>query len=513
MNRVQPKSLGDAYPALCNFMRLTSLTLTTQQLALTVQVGNDWRHGGVMNYGQMPAATLREVLSSQPVTGLTIAGDPISLATHSRSQEAADTAGDPVLVGHLHSADNRYHFTIYIPDRSTETLDEVQIKTLQYLSQQLMMCLTLAQPTDPRSAGSDEIAVVPPASNLDFLSRVVVLGPTGPVHERLHQGHPRLVDLVAQLQSCLSYEQLGQLLSNHLPYFFPHQSGRLALFGQHPTDVTVLTQWGEDEALSALAYQCCYPPDEPHHPRPEVGHDCHECEMAECLTQRAKCVVLGLVNDKTCLVQMIQAEATPFSSVQTALLKKLSEQMLFVIQRLLLLDDLHDQAIKDPLTGLLNRRHAETMLNSLCTSAKGHQQLSIILIDIDHFKVINDTYGHQAGDEVLKNIGMLLRGHVRSQDIVCRYGGEEFCMVLIDTSPEVALKRAEKIRRAVKYISNSFNGQMLPPLTVSLGVASFPNHGETPHSLITLADKALYWAKNNGRDRAISVDHMLSAGR
>jgi diguanylate cyclase (GGDEF)-like protein len=512
MNRVQPKSLGDAYPALCNFMRLTSLTLTAQQLALTVQVGNDWRHGGVMNYGQMPAATLREVLSSQPVTGLTVAGDQISLATYSRSQAAPVTVDNPVLVGHLHSADNRYHLTLYVPDRSTETLGEVQIKTLQYLSQQLMLCLTLAQPKAPRSATPAEISVTPPASNLDFLSRVVALGPTSPVHERLHQGHPRLVDLVAQLQSCLSYEQLGQLLSTHLPYFFPHQSGRLALFSHVPPDLTVLTQWGEEAALSALDPQCCYPQDEPDYQLPGVGHECHQCEMAHCPTQRAKCIVLGLVNDTTCLVQMVQAEATPFSPVQTALLKKLSEQVLFVMQRLLLLDDLQDQAIKDPLTGLLNRRHAETVLNSLCNSANGHQQISIILIDIDHFKVVNDTYGHQAGDEVLKNIGMLLRGHVRSQDIVCRYGGEEFCMVLLDTSPEVALKRAEKIRRAVKYINSTFNGEMLPPLTISLGVASYPNHGETPHSLITLADKALYWAKNNGRDRAISVDHMLSAG-
>jgi diguanylate cyclase (GGDEF)-like protein len=216
-----------------------------------------------------------------------------------------------------------------------------------------------------------------------------------------------------------------------------------------------------------------------------------------------------MVSDTTCLVQLVQREAESFSPVQTALLKKLSEQILYVTQRLLLLDNLQEQALKDPLTGLLNRRHIETVLNSLCRA--GQQDISIILLDIDHFKAINDTYGHQAGDAVLKNIAMLLRGHVRSQDIVCRYGGEEFCMVLLDTTPEVALKRAEKIRRAVKYVTNSFDGQILPPLTISLGVASFPHHGETPHTLVTLADKALYWAKNHGRDRAVSVDHMLAS--
>ncbi|WP_196358092.1 GGDEF domain-containing protein [Nodosilinea nodulosa] len=232
--------------------------------------------------------------------------------------------------------------------------------------------------------------------------------------------------------------------------------------------------------------------------------------MTQCPQQDSKCIVLGMVNDITCMVQLVQLEAEAFNLVQTTLLKRLSEQILFVMQRLLLLEDLQDKALKDPLTGLLNRRQAETVLNSLCHGANGQQNISIILIDIDHFKAVNDTYGHQAGDAVLKNIGMLLRGHVRAQDVVCRYGGEEFCMVLLDTSPEVALRRAEKIRRAVKYVNTSFNRQVLPSLTISLGVASFPHHGETPSALIALADKALYWAKNHGRDRAVSVDHMLA---
>ncbi len=511
MNQVQPSSLGEAYPALCNFLKLASLTLAAPQMALTVQVGDNWRHGGVMTYGQLPAATLREVLSSQPVEGTSLDGAQLSLTTYSRSSDSTAIGAEPVLVGRLHKADARYQFTVYVPGLAVDSLSDVQFKTLQYLAQQLLLCLTLAQPRPPLRPTVEPVPppIAPPRS-IDYLSRVVALSPAGPIRDRLHQGQPRLVDMVAQLQACLTYRQLGQLLATYLPHFFPHESGRLVLFSAAPETLTVLTEWGDHSPLAVIEQQCCYPHVQLSGQQPTVGHECHQCQVEHCLTQTSKCIVLGMINQTTCIVQLVQSKSEPLNPVQTALLKKLSEQILFVMQRLLLLEDLQDQALKDPLTGLLNRRHAETVLNNLCNAANRSQNVSIILIDIDHFKLVNDTYGHQAGDAVLKNMGMLLRGHVRAQDIVCRYGGEEFCMVLLDTPPHVALKRAEKIRRAVKYITNSFNDQMLPPLTISLGVASFPHHGETPHTLVTLADKALYWAKNHGRDRAVSVDHMLS---
>lgn len=519
MTPVQPQSLGDAYPALCNFLRLTSLSLAAPHLALTVQVGDDWRHGGVMNYGQMSAATLRSVLSSQRVEqAATLEGAQLVLSTHSLSPLSPEAIADPVLVGRLQSPNTRYHLTIYVPGIGVEGLSKVQSQTLQYLAQQLWLCLPLTQPVpaalssvaQPESVTQPEPVTGDSPSSIDFLSRVVTLSPSGSGYDRLHQGHPRLVDLVAQLQSCLTYKQLGQLLATYLPHFFPHQSGRLVLFSNTAKTFTVLTEWGGAEPIAELEQQCCYSQTQLLVQQLSTGNECRQCHITHCPQQGTKCIVLGLVNDTTCIMQLVQLEAKPFNTVQATLLKKLSEQILFVMQRLLLLEDLQDQALKDPLTGLLNRRHAETVLNKLCQAANSQQNISVILIDIDHFKSVNDTYGHQAGDAVLRNIGMLLRGHVRAQDIVCRYGGEEFIMILLDTSPNVALKRAEKIRRAVKYVTTTFNRQALPPTTISLGVASFPNHGETPGTLVALADKALYWAKNNGRDRAVSVDHMLS---
>lgn len=507
MSRVQPQSLGDAYPALCNFLRLISLTLAAPQLALTVYVGDDWSHGGVINYGHLPAAILREVLSSQPVQGPSLDCGPLSLSTYGRSNRASNT----VLVGHLRSARNRYNLAVYVPGQALDCLNEVQVKTLQYLSQQMLLCLSLAHPVDPGpqpAAALHPQPSVPPAGP-NFLSQVVAINTTSPTSDRLHQGHPRLVDLVVHLQACLSYQQLGEHLATYLPYFFPHKSGRLVLFSNSSETVSVLTEWGEATPLTALEQHCCYAKLQRDWSS-ETSQECRQCQVTFGLAPWIKCIVLGTIDDTICIVQLVLRETEPFSPVQTALLKKLSEQILFVMQRLRLLEDLQNQAMKDPLTGLLNRRHADTVLNSLCHAANRQQNISIILIDIDYFKAVNDTYGHQAGDAVLKNMGMLLRGHVRTQDIVYRYGGEEFCMVLLDTTPEVALRRAEKIRRAVKYVNNSFNGQVLPPVTISLGVASFPDDGETPQALVTLADKALYWAKSHGRDRAVSVDHMRS---
>jgi diguanylate cyclase (GGDEF)-like protein len=514
MHAVEPSSLGDAYPALGNFLKLTALTLEASQVVLTVQRGQHWRNGGVMNYGHLSAAALREVLASQPVAGSTVSLPPLSLTTYHRTPLADSGAIAPVLVGQLATAEDRYRLTIYVPGLAVVDLRAVSLQTLQGISELLLLCLSLADlpapaPLAPAPAAVDQPGRVPlPLVDREVPNREVA-GDLAPIQDLLLQNHPRLVDLVAQMQSCLSYQQLGRLLALYLPNFFPHQSGRLAIFREADPNLAVLTQWGDRALLHQIKQQCCYSIDPTH--QLAMGSECHQCQVTYGLGQTIRCIILGQLERTTCLVQLAGLEGGSFSPGQTALLKQLSEQILYVMQRLLLLEDLQDQALKDPLTGLLNRRHLETLLTRLCQGSQGHPMISVLMVDIDHFKHINDTYGHPAGDVVLKQVAMLLRGHGRSKDLVCRYGGEEFCMVLLNTELDVAFKRAEKIRRAVKYVNSSYQGQMLPPVTISLGVASFPRHGETPEELITLADKALYWAKNHGRDRTASIDQMRAA--
>ena len=162
---------------------------------------------------------------------------------------------------------------------------------------------------------------------------------------------------------------------------------------------------------------------------------------------------------------------------------------------------LREEAIHDPLTGVYNRRYLEvTLTRELARAAREGQPLSILMGDVDHFKRLNDTYGHLAGDEVLRALGDLLRNCARASDIPCRYGGEEFVVVLPEMSLEVARERAELVRQDFADLRIAFDGIQLGS-TVSIGVSVYPDHGTTANELIDAADQALYEAKHTGRNR------------
>jgi len=161
---------------------------------------------------------------------------------------------------------------------------------------------------------------------------------------------------------------------------------------------------------------------------------------------------------------------------------------------------------QDPLTGLYNRRYMETMLNhELQRAGRAGYPVSLIMMDIDHFKKLNDTYGHPAGDEVLRSLAALMKSQVRRADVACRYGGEEFLIILPETPIEVAAERAEMLRRAFAELSIEHAGQVMQG-KLSLGVAVSPDHAETPDRLIQTADKALYAAKTGGRNRVVLAE-------
>ncbi|RPJ18421.1 MAG: GGDEF domain-containing protein, partial [Chloroflexi bacterium] len=132
--------------------------------------------------------------------------------------------------------------------------------------------------------------------------------------------------------------------------------------------------------------------------------------------------------------------------------------------------------------------------------------IGIIMADIDHFKQFNDLHGHAAGDTVLVQIASLLRTHVRSSDVICRYGGEEFIIILPEASQDITLMRAERMRENAGHLHLQYEGQTLKAVTLSLGVAIFPDHGSTIAALLAAADSALYRAKHAGRNRVMAVD-------
>jgi diguanylate cyclase (GGDEF)-like protein len=165
---------------------------------------------------------------------------------------------------------------------------------------------------------------------------------------------------------------------------------------------------------------------------------------------------------------------------------------------------LQEQAISDPLTGLYNRRYlGEFLPRELLRCRRSAMPVAVMLIDLDRFKRINDSFGHEAGDIVLKAIAALLKSKVRGSDIACRYGGEEFALILPETGLDAAVRRAEDIRLAIAGLDLSNAGSFLGKITASFGIALFPDHGEYTDALLRVADVALYAAKGAGRNRVV----------
>lgn len=166
---------------------------------------------------------------------------------------------------------------------------------------------------------------------------------------------------------------------------------------------------------------------------------------------------------------------------------------------------LHNQCIRDPLTGLFNRRYLEQVLErEICRAAQQEQTLGVIMLDVDHFKQLNDSFGHEAGDIVLQKLSSLLQTKMRNSDIACRYGGEEFTLILPNTSLEPIQQQAEYLRQQIEQLNIDYLTHDLN-ITISLGISTFPESGLRGKDLLQAADAALYRAKAQGRNRVVTA--------
>lgn len=184
--------------------------------------------------------------------------------------------------------------------------------------------------------------------------------------------------------------------------------------------------------------------------------------------------------------------------------KSVAQNIGMAFANLKLQETLKFQSLRDPLTGLFNRRYLlESLEKEIDRATRKKQFIGIMIIDIDHFKRFNDTYGHEAGDLVLKEVGTYLIKQTRQYDIACRYGGEELVIVMPDASLENTILRAEEIRQGIEQLQLRHQGILLEAVTISVGVSCFPDDGIEPENLIRVADKNLYLAKEQGRNRVV----------
>lgn len=329
--------------------------------------------------------------------------------------------------------------------------------------------------------------------------------------EKLRQ-HTRelalLNKLSDKLQLCEQEEETYRVIVDICRKLFPVESGCLCIQNPATGVMDVVTYWGkQDQGVvpepwsAALSLQGI-----PEKLSTFCPHQRH-ASSAECLSVPivVSGEILGLIS--LCLVQKSVHNTKREVEAKRIALNRVAKHYALALANLRLREKLRIESIQDSLTGLYNRRYMEESLKREAFRAKRHgSQVGIIMLDVDHFKSFNDLHGHHVGDSVLHELGELLHTRIRGEDIACRYGGEEFLLILPEASLEIARQRAEELRVEVQNLKITTQGRHFH-ITISLGVAAFPNHHADIVQTVQAADRALYQAKALGRNQVVVAAH------
>jgi len=300
------------------------------------------------------------------------------------------------------------------------------------------------------------------------------------------------------LTSADCMEDAARVLCNIIPKLLPSLSGAIFLTCDDNKQIKELTHWGKDwpSEVSKLSMQCWQKKQAQTNDSLPANCDGLDCQLPE----NAVCVNLVSENYLLGTLYLVSAGGLIDKKYRNIAVN-LAEQISYGLANLHLKDLLRNQAIRDPLTDLYNRRFMFEALEQALNRAERHQaHLAVLMIDLDYFKLFNDSYGHEAGDVVLIKVAEAFKNNLRLEDIACRYGGEEFCIICPDINVSDAYRLAEKLRACIGRLSLSYKSNALGKITISTGVAIFPNHADSSHQLIDQADQALYQAKKQGRN-------------
>jgi diguanylate cyclase (GGDEF)-like protein len=227
---------------------------------------------------------------------------------------------------------------------------------------------------------------------------------------------------------------------------------------------------------------------------------------ALCIPMMAQGEVMGVLHLQSGSIHSDELDEAPtmITETQLQLAKAMADTIALALANLKLRMSLLYQSLRDPLTNLFNRRYLEeTLEREVRRAARLERSVGVIMLDIDHFKKFNDTFSHEAGDMLLRELGNFLKQEIRGGDFACRYGGEEFVVILPEISLEDIRQSAERLREKIKELRVQYGSGVLETITLSLGVALFPENGTTAKAVLHAADEALYEAKDQGRDRVV----------
>ena len=315
------------------------------------------------------------------------------------------------------------------------------------------------------------------------------------------------------LQTCVDEEETSKIIRKYAEQLFPADSGAVCVRNTSLDLVETVCAWGPwPPAEQVFGRRDCWALRHGQlHAVTNPGVDVlcphwgQEASPADAL-----CVPM-MAQGESLGVLLLRRPAAPAAAAGKALAppgvsrKELAVtvagHIALALANLRLRETLRSQSIRDSLTGLYNRRYLnEALEREIRRAARTRRHLAVLVLDVDNFKGLNDTCGHEAGDTFLRELGAFLQQRVREEDVACRYGGDEFVILLTETSLETARKRARQLREGIKTLSVAHRGHFLTPPTVSLGAALYPDHGLSGDELIRAADDALYKAKARGRD-------------
>jgi len=335
--------------------------------------------------------------------------------------------------------------------------------------------------------------------------------------ERLRKREARMLSELGEwLQSCKSLEELFDVISRFMAKLFPGSSGELYIYSNSRDVLDGSCSWHSETLKAHIQPDDCWALRRGRMYKFGAGSVNFTCNHASeipadsdsirylCLPIIAHGDTVGLLHIRFDRERDSDGALIPFDEGVHAFAIQCSEQISLAIANVKLRDELRDQSTKDPLTGLYNRRYfLERCRTEIGHAERYNQSIGLISIDADNFKMFNDNHGHDAGDMVLRTIAEQMETLFDKDEVVSRFGGEEFSILLPNTSSEAAMKKAERLRSTVEQSVIRYGDKALPKITISVGVAMYPGAGTTPLELLKSADEALYAAKDGGKNQVV----------
>ncbi len=301
------------------------------------------------------------------------------------------------------------------------------------------------------------------------------------------------------LQYCTSNEEVYRIFYIYIKKFFPHHKSILWILSK---DKTLLNAIKDEQAPLNLIPPIC-------HPKEFLGIQngdifTHYPSISEQQSESQRGYLCSRITARGENIGMISIfrEGSEISKDKEAIISRISGDIALALLNIKLVDSLQELSIRDYLTNLYNRRYMEEILSQeIGRATKQESQIGLIMFDIDYFKKYNDSYGHEAGDIILSMLGRFLESCFRKNDIICRFGGEEFLIILPQMDEKGTYKKASFLKKKLQTFQVDVKGQVLENISISVGISSFPKNGRSIRELLDAADEAMYKAKKEGRDR------------